>query len=454
MTAIPRNKLSLTNVILIWVLGIAGQICWNLENQWFNMYVYEFFGYNMGTNIITFMVIFSAIATFLSTFLFGTLSDRIGRRKPFVCFGYIIWGIFTFLFGITNKLNSLNIPWLIITVVVLADSIMSFFGSMGNDSGFNAWTTDLLNDDTKGHIGIALAAEPVIGTILGTVVGGILVNALGYTAFFGIVGIVISVVGLIGLFVMKDVKDKQIKKEGTFFKQFLKAFNFKDFFKIKELVLVFITLAVFFIGFNCFFNYIGNIFVYNFGFNEANFGYVEGVGLIIAIIIMVLITIFNKKDRKVLITFISIVSEIVGLVLLTIVASNGLYDVDNLVSSNNLLLFIGVIIMGFGYVMFMSTIMVWAKSLYPANERGTFEGIRIIAFVLIPMIFGGIFSKIMISAFGKEKSYIDSASGVLIEGEKVPNESLFIAGIVIMALALIPLLILNKMQKKKEINNG
>lgn len=25
---------------LVWGLGIAGQICWNMENQWFNTFVY------------------------------------------------------------------------------------------------------------------------------------------------------------------------------------------------------------------------------------------------------------------------------------------------------------------------------------------------------------------------------------------------------------------------------
>ena len=446
-----RKGLSLKVIILLWVIGIAGQICWNLENQWFNMYVYKFFGYDMGTNIITYMVIFSAIATFISTFIFGTLSDRKGKRKPFICFGYIIWGLFTFLFGITHKLNGVLVPWLMITIVVLADSIMSFFGSMGNDSGFSSWTTDLLTEDSKGAIGIALAAQPVIGTIAGTVVGGILVNAFGYTYFFLIAGALVSIIGLISLFTMKDVPGITPKVEGTFKKQLFSAFNFKDFIKNKELVLVFTILATFFIGFNCFFNYIGNIFVYNYGFNEGNFGYVEGAGLILAIIIMVIITMKVKKDRSPLMTLISILSEVLGLIVLTIVSKAKMYDSTNLLSAKNILLFIGVIIMGFGYVMFMSTIMVWAKSLYPEDKRGQIEGIRILAFVLIPMIFGGIISKIFIGLFGEVKSYVDSTSGMLIEGEKVPNEALFIVAIVIMLITLVPLFFVSKLHKERKM---
>ncbi len=25
---------------LVWLLGLAGQLCWNMENQWFNTFVY------------------------------------------------------------------------------------------------------------------------------------------------------------------------------------------------------------------------------------------------------------------------------------------------------------------------------------------------------------------------------------------------------------------------------
>ena len=32
--------------VLIWGLGLAGQICWNMENQWFNTFVYSKIGKN------------------------------------------------------------------------------------------------------------------------------------------------------------------------------------------------------------------------------------------------------------------------------------------------------------------------------------------------------------------------------------------------------------------------
>jgi hypothetical protein len=35
-----QSGISARNWMLIWVLGMAGQICWNIENSWFNTFVY------------------------------------------------------------------------------------------------------------------------------------------------------------------------------------------------------------------------------------------------------------------------------------------------------------------------------------------------------------------------------------------------------------------------------
>ena len=85
---------------LVWGLGIAGQLCWNMENQWFNTFVYAKIAKD--PTIISWMVGVSAAATTVSTFLFGTVSDRKGKRRILISIGYILWGIFTIVFGLTE----------------------------------------------------------------------------------------------------------------------------------------------------------------------------------------------------------------------------------------------------------------------------------------------------------------------------------------------------------------
>ena len=93
------NNISRKNWILIWVLGMAGQICWNIENSWFNNFVYDKIAPKPA--VVSWMVGVSAVVSTFCTFLVGTWGDRIGKRKPFICVGYIFWGLFTFLFGAT-----------------------------------------------------------------------------------------------------------------------------------------------------------------------------------------------------------------------------------------------------------------------------------------------------------------------------------------------------------------
>ena len=194
---------------LVWGLGIAGQICWNMENQWFNTFVYAKIAKD--PTIISWMVAISAIATTFSTFLFGCVSDRKGKRKTFVAVGYILWGLFTIVFGMTQLItggdgNSTgNVIVVAGLAVVLADAIMSFFGSMGSDIGFNAWMNDHMDHENRGQLGAALATQPVIGTIAGTVVGGMLVGSDdNYMRLFLVMGIVVILFGVYCLVAMKD----------------------------------------------------------------------------------------------------------------------------------------------------------------------------------------------------------------------------------------------------------
>ena len=131
------KRISRKNWILIWVLGLTGQICWNIENSWFNTFVYDKIAPDPA--IVSWMVGASAAVSTICTFSIGTWGDRLGKRKPFICIGYILWGVFTFIFGATERLPK-DPLFIAAACVVLADAVMSFFGSVGNDGGFSPWT--------------------------------------------------------------------------------------------------------------------------------------------------------------------------------------------------------------------------------------------------------------------------------------------------------------------------
>ena len=434
------KKLGLKTWLLIWGLGIAGQLCWNIENQWFNTFIYAKIAKD--PSIISWMVGVSATATTFATFFFGTLSDRLGKRKPFIAWGYIIWGICTIGFGLTEFIPKEHLIVAAVMVVV-ADAVMSFFGSMGNDAGFNAWSNDLMCDGNRGQIGALLATQPVIGTIVGTLVGGALIGTEeNYMLLFLVMGGIVIAVGVLTLFTMKESGTLQPHVEGSFWKQFASVFNFKKFFSYKELVLVNVCVAVFFIGFNVYFVHMGNYMLHYLGFNEGDMGLMQGVGLILAMLMVIPAIFLINRNKTPLVCLIAIVVAIVGLMWIYFIVKPQNVDPTSAFAVSNLPLIVGVFLVGVGYVVIVQSTTVWAKALYPADSKGQFEGVRIVFFVLIPMIFGSIIATPTIKLSGLQ---IAGEVGM----EYIPNENIFLVGAIVSVLAIIPLLFAWKLYKKR-----
>jgi len=143
-----KQKINKRDLALIWILGLVGQLCWNVENQWFNTFIYAKIGPHPW--IISWMTAISATATTFSTFFFGTHSDRAGKRRPYLFFGYLFWGVFTILFGAMEFLPANRLMAAAVMVIAM-DALMSFFGSMGNDCAFNSWTTDITGEHNRGQ---------------------------------------------------------------------------------------------------------------------------------------------------------------------------------------------------------------------------------------------------------------------------------------------------------------
>lgn len=440
-----ENSSGLRFWLLVWGLGIIGQLCWNVENQWFNTFVYAKIAKD--PTIISWMVAISAIATTIATFVFGTLSDRSGKRKPFTAAGYILWGIFTILFGTTEFITggqtapTAQLILLAATAVVLADALMSFFGSMGNDASFNAWLNDNMTDRNRGHIGAALATQPIIGTIIGTVVGGLLIGANdNYMRLFIVMGGLVIVFGVLSLFVMKDAPTLKPNRQGSFFRQLLSAFDLKALLSRTELVCVFLVLTVYFIAFNVYYPHVGNYMIYYLGFSPDSIGIIQGVALILGMLSVIPATRLLNKNRFVLAAAISVILSMVGVAIL------GLFGRPQYIDPTTILnwpLLIGLFFFGCGYIMFMQVISVWMKQLFPEEAKGQFEGFRIIFFVLIPWIVSPFIANPIIKRNGE----ILDANGLT---AYLPTHVLFLVSTLLILATFIPLLFAARERKLRE----
>ena len=141
----------------VWVslllIGLAGQFAWTIENMYFNVFLYNTI--STDPNYIAAMVAASAAVATLTTLCMGALSDRMGRRKAFICVGYILWGLSTLAFGYITVENAArwfpaaNAVAAAAVLVVVMDCVMTFFGSTANDAAFNAYVTDQTTSENR-----------------------------------------------------------------------------------------------------------------------------------------------------------------------------------------------------------------------------------------------------------------------------------------------------------------
>ena len=149
-----KTKLSPRFWVSLALFGLMGQIAWVVENMYLNVFMYKMF--NASASDISAMVAASAIAATLTTVIVGALSDKIGKRKVFICGGYILWGLSIFAFSLlrVELLEKLFPAFggaaIGITLTIVLDCVMTFFGSSANDAAYNAWLTDSTDSTNRG----------------------------------------------------------------------------------------------------------------------------------------------------------------------------------------------------------------------------------------------------------------------------------------------------------------
>ena len=84
------GALSFRTWLSIVLFGLVGQIAWVVENMYFSRFMQN--EITKAPYATTLLVAFSALFATLATLIGGALSDRAGKRKAFICWGYVVWG--------------------------------------------------------------------------------------------------------------------------------------------------------------------------------------------------------------------------------------------------------------------------------------------------------------------------------------------------------------------------
>lgn len=361
------------------IFCLTGQIAWVVENMYFNVFIYKMF--NADPEAISAMVAASAIAATVTTLLIGALSDKLGKRKIFICSGYILWGVSIWSFSLLRMdiLNALfpaaaSAAAVGVSATIILDCVMTFFGSSANDACFNAWLTDVTDETNRGRVEGINAMMPLVAILV--VFGGFMAFDLNkwesWNAIFYIIGIMMILIGISGFFLIREVP---VKTEGnqSYFANILYGFRPKVIKANPGLYGALAALALFNISIQIFMPYL--ILYYTEALGMDDYVLIFAPAIVAAATFTALYgKVYDTKGFQ--------------KAILPTVALLGVGYIVLFFFRGTVPVFLGSLLMMCGYLGTGAMLGALIRDFTPENKAGMFQGLRIVGQVLIPGVIG------------------------------------------------------------------
>lgn len=416
------------------IFSLTGQIAWVVENMYFNVFIYKMF--RASASDIALMVTASAVAATLTTILMGALSDRIGKRKIFMCAGYIAWGIsiisfaliradvISSLFGTVVGASSVGV-----TLVIIMDCVMTFFGSTANDAAYNAWLTDSTDSGNRGAAEGINSMMPLISilVVFGGFMGFDLDRASSWTTIYCIIGGLVLLIGVLGFFLVEEPAVPAPDSLG-YFPTILYGFR-PDV--VRKNGILYLSMAVFMVFNTAIQVYMPYLIIYY----EQTLGMADYVLIMApAIILAAVVTFFYGRlvdrfgFRKTVLPAMSVL--MLGFILLYLVPSR--IPAEGL--AMKIPVFIGSLLMMSGYLSGMAAYGTQLRNHTPEHMAGRFQGLRILSQVLIPGIIGPQIGAWVL----RDAPTVVNNDGTV---SFLPSADIFLAALIVLSVVIIALVI-------------
>ncbi len=413
------------------IFCLTGQVAWVVENMYFNVFIYKMF--NASAEAISAMVAASSVAATVTTLLIGALSDKIGKRKIFICGGYIVWGITIWSFSLIriDVINALfpsiaSAAAMGVSLTIIMDCVMTFFGSAANDACFNAWLTDVTDESNRGSVEGINAMMPLVAILV--VFGGFmsLDQSLqsSWVTIFNVIGIAVILIGISGFFLISDPEVKTEDNQNYFANIF---YGFRPSVVKGNPMLYFtlIALALFNISIQIFMPYL--ILYYTETLGMTNYVLIFAPAIILAAVFTALYgKVYDRKGFKAAILP-TLALLMAGYVMLYFARSTAP-------------VFLGTLVMMCGYLGTGAVIGAKIRTHTPQNKSGMFQGLRIFGQVLIPGTIGPAIG----AAVLKNADTIVNGDGTI---SFIPNENIFLAALI--AIVAIWVILIPMFRKEK-----
>ena len=448
-----KTKKSAKFYLALVIFSLVGQVAWVVENMYLNVFIYKMF--HASAEQISWMVAASAVTATVTTLLIGALSDKLGKRKLFICGGYILWGISILGFALirTDRIMDIVVRFIVkkneaagliaelsaaewiatvsavcVTLTIALDCIMTFFGSSANDVAFNAWLTDSSDETNRGSIEGINAMMPLVAIL--AVFGGFMsLNQdlqESWTVIFLVIGGVVTILGVLGFFLVEETGVKSEENSHYFANIF---YGFRPGV-VKENVPLYVTLvalALFNISIQIFMPYL--ILYYTETLGIENYVLIFAPAIVVAAVFTGLYgRVYDRKGFK---------AAILPTLAMLMVGYIGLYFCRGMV-----MVFLFSLVMMCGYLGTGAMLGAMIRDRTPQKKAGMFQGLRIIGQVLIPGVIGPAIG----AAILKNADTVVNSDGTT---SFIPNENIFLGALIAIVFTFAALVPLFKMIKKR-----
>ena len=419
------------------LFGLIGQVAWVVENMYLNVFIYKMF--HASAADISLMVGASSVAAAVTTLLVGALSDRVGKRKIFICGGYVVWGVTILGFGLVRMdiLEPLcgsvaEAAALGITLVIILDCVMTFFGSSANDAGYNAWITDAGDETNRGKIEGINSMMPLVAilVVFGGFMGFDLDKAESWTLIYIIIGGVVLLLGVAGFFLIEEQLplEKSRQEKTSYWYNLIYSFRPSVMKQNGLLYAILVAFALFGISIQIFMPYL--ILYYEQTLQMENYVLVMAPAIILAAVVTAFYGRLYDKWGFWKSAVPSLGMLVLGYVILYFTV-------------HTLPVFIGSLLMMSGYLTGMAVFGAMIRDHIPLNMAGRFQGIRIIGQVLIPGVIGPAVGAFVL----RNAEQIENQDGTF---SFLPNQNIWIAATaaaVVLIVALVGIHVVHRKNK-------
>jgi len=407
------------------LFGFMGQVAWMVENVYFATYIQKNItaaGWATSATVAA-----SAVAAALSTIFSAAWSDRVGRRRAFVCWGYILWGVTTAAFALFGNGQVSMRVGLAVTLFVIMDCVMSAIGSAANDAAFSAWVTDVTDVTNRGTVDIVLGIMPITALIvIFALFDGMTVSG-SWTTFFLLLGALTTLSGAAGLVFFRDSAVLRPTTGESYLREVLYAFRPKNIRANKMIYICFLGMMFSGLAIQMWQPYMISLVEVTLGIEN----YIVPIGIVVlasAVISVAAGKIMDRYGKEKFYYPVALMQVAGGLLA---------YSIKFLGHAMALLCVGGTLIMA-GNLMMAGLFTASSRDYTPEGRAGASQSVKMVIYVMLPMVLSSLIDPWIIRAAAMEPTAEIMAKYPSYAGSYLYPYELFLGAAIAAVFILLP----------------